>query len=120
MKRDMELIRKILLQAESGADGYCPAIRVDGYDESQTGYHCYLIVTMGFAIGEAGTGDTGPNYRMTYLTAAGHDFIDAVRDDTVWKRTSGLVKAAVTSVSIDLLKEVATHYAKEQMGLKEE
>ena len=57
---------------------------------------------------------------MTNLTSAGHDFIDAIRDDTVWKRTWGLVQAAVTSVSVDLLKQVATHYAKEQMGLKAE
>jgi hypothetical protein len=120
MKRDMELVRKILFQAESGANGFCPAIRVEGYDESQIGYHCYLIVTMGFAIGESTTGDTGPNGRMTYLTAAGHDFIDAIRDDTVWKRTWGLVNSAVSSVSVDLLKHVATHYAKEQMGLKAE
>jgi len=86
MKRDMELIRKIMLRAESGDGGVCPPIQIDGYTTTQIGYHCYLIAKMGLAEGsDAEMSATGPNWGLSFLTPEGHDFIDAIRDDTVWQ-----------------------------------
>jgi len=48
MKRYMELIRKILLVAESAPDGWGPDVpRIEGYTVDQIGYHVYLLADAG-------------------------------------------------------------------------
>ncbi len=85
MKRDLDLIRKIILAVEDLPTGTVPdEIESDGYTSEQIGYHSYLIVDSGFAEGEdmGAFEDTSPNWQLAHLTSAGHDFADAARSET--------------------------------------
>ncbi|MFI4862089.1 MAG: DUF2513 domain-containing protein, partial [Phycisphaerales bacterium JB063] len=49
MKRDMELIRSILLICEDHEHGYAPEhIEVEGYTAEQIGFHIYLLGQAGY------------------------------------------------------------------------
>lgn len=120
MKRDMDLIRKMLLLVEDAEHGFAPTdMKIDGYTEEQIGYHAYLLVDSGLAEGADVThmGSSGPQYILTRLTWAGHDFADACRDQTVWEKAKATVKGKVSSVTFDVMKELLTSFLKAAVGL---
>ena len=73
MKRDMELIRIILLDAEGETE-----VDLSPYSQDQIYYHTQLLYDRGFLEGTAGLGG---NFYAESLTWEGHDFLDAARDD---------------------------------------
>lgn len=46
------------------------------------------------------------DWRPTSLTWQGHEFLDAVRNDTVWRKTMALVKEKGGSVPFDVVNPV--------------
>src|SRR5439155_7767741 len=109
MKRDMELIRKMVLLIEQQPHGWAPNnINVDGYTDEQITYHAYLLVDSGLAAGSdiTTTGSSGPEYVITCLTSAGHDFAGASRNENVWKKATGIVREKVGAVTLEIMKEL--------------
>src|SRR6476660_1465967 len=89
MKRDMDLIRKIMLAVEEHEHGFAPRqIVIEGYTKEQIGYHNYLIINAGLGDGPDLTHlrSESPEHDLRYLTFAGHEFLDAARDDTRWRK----------------------------------
>jgi hypothetical protein len=120
MKRDMELIRKMILYIEDSPNGWAPSeIKIDGYSAEEIGYHAYLLVDAGLATGAdiTNTQSSGPEYLITHLTSAGHDFADASRDEGIWKKARGIVKEKAGSVTIDIMKQILTWVVKKAVGL---
>jgi hypothetical protein len=85
MKRDMELIRRILKRLEAGEE-----IDFGDHQEERANYHLLILMDAGFVDADlvykyySTVGNSfrfGPNKR---LTMKGHDFLDAARDDEVW------------------------------------
>lgn len=123
MKGDSELIRQLMLALEASEGPFTAANPIDGFDQSQVAYHLALIISTGFAAGKVqyslGNRDsTIPTVAIAFrLTPEGHDFIDTIRDETIWNRTKQKVATVGGSVSIDVLKEVATALAKSALGV---
>ena len=120
MKRDLELIRKLVLAVEDNPAGFAPAdIQIEGFTEDQIGYHSYLVVDAGLATGADVTTleSNGPEWKILHLTAAGHDFADACRDETNWRKAMGIVKMKAGSVTIDIMKQLLTSLLKSTLGL---
>ena len=95
MKRDMDLVRGLLLKLEAlpmrrgGAVTISPddkAIAVEGYDIDQIDYHLSQIIRAGW-IDEGGGSRPMIGIGFRCLTPAGHDFLDSVRDPETWSRT---------------------------------
>ncbi|MCJ2043501.1 DUF2513 domain-containing protein [Methylobacterium sp. J-078] len=130
MKRDMGLIRELLLKLEdlektshefATINSSEPELQVDGFQSDQIDYHVSLLYEAGLIT--SGT-DTDLMMDGTWifrrLTWAGHDFLDTVRDPEVWKRTkSGASKLG--GLAFEGIKNMATayakHVAKERLGL---
>ena len=82
MKTDLDLIRKMTLLIVDGPTGHAPhPLVIDGYTDDQIGYHAYLMVNSGLAVGAsvASRASPGPNYRLIHLTSSGHDFAEKAR-----------------------------------------
>lgn len=107
MKRDMDLIRAILLKVEEDGEPelrHVPAI--DGYDEATITSHVALLVDAGFISAiDASTLDS-EDYLQIGLTWAGHEFLDNVRDPEIW-RTTKAGAAKIGTFSIGILAELA-------------
>jgi len=120
MKRDMDLIRKMVLLIEERPHGRATSdIEVDGYTDEQIGYHAYLLVDSGLAVGCDVTtrGSFGPEYIISYLTSAGHDFADASRNETAWKKAKGIVREKAGSVTLEVMKQLLVSLLKQAIGL---
>lgn len=118
--RDMDLIRQLLLDLEafqqrpSGVSHLIAEnFEIKGYDSNQIDYHLSLINEAGL-IDDGGLHPAvGIGFRR--LTWAGHDFLDSVRDKTVWDKTKATaVKAG--GFSVDLLAGIAKEIIKQNLA----
>ena len=50
-------------------------------------------------------------YRLTY---SGHEFIDVIKSDTVWKKMQSVI-SSVGSVSLPILQDLGNHYLLEYL-----
>lgn len=122
MRRDMELIRVIMLKLEDWDKSPSSIISspdigedfpIEGFTPEQVEYHYKLIVDKGWI----DTGGFPVRFGYFYfraLTDEGHDFVDSVRDEEVWAMTrDGAKKAGV--FTLDLLGQLAKGFAKKQI-----
>jgi hypothetical protein len=119
MKRDLTLIRKMVLAIEDAPAGFAPELQFDDYTDVQVGYHAYLLIDAGLAKGADVTsmGDQSPQAIVSHLTWAGHEFAEASRDEGRWKKAAGQVAAKGGSITLGVLKELLISYMRQQYGL---
>ena len=120
MKRDWDLIRKMILAIEDHPAGWAPSdLSFDGYTQGQVGYHAYLLVDAGLAKGEDASviGSEGPRGFITSLTWAGHEFADAARDDSRWKKALGVVTKKGGNVTVEILTQLLGSLMRGAFGL---
>lgn len=124
MRRDDDLIRKLMLDLEQSSGRITDSHSVEGYTRNEVAYHLALIVKSGLAEGPKpiypsdGSDPTIPAAVMvTRLTPEGHDFIADLRDDTVWEEVKERTAKVGGSVSLELLKQVATAVVKQTLNL---
>lgn len=116
MKRDMDLIRELMLKLEDlpmevGRIVHIPPdaveIQVTGYEMDQIDYHLSLLRKAGFV--DTGGVNVGNGIGFRGLTWAGHDFLDSVRSPDVWNRTKQAASAA-GGFTVELLVFAAKTY----------
>jgi hypothetical protein len=119
MKRDLELLRKIVLAIEDSPSGYAPDLQIPGYTSEQIGYHSYLLVDSGYAKGDDVTDNASPSpdWRISHLTSAGHDFADAARNEGIWRKAMDTVKTKAGTVTLDVMKQLLISLAKRSLEL---
>ncbi|NLG39121.1 MAG: DUF2513 domain-containing protein [Fibrobacter sp.] len=115
MKRDMDLVRLILFEVEKNEKwDEWKDIKIEGYSQEEIYYHIMLLNEAGLI--EAKILCDGGKWVPYRLTWNGHEFLDASRNETVWKKVKGImankggsfafevVKSLVISVSLEMLK----------------
>ncbi|MDD4876343.1 MAG: DUF2513 domain-containing protein [Dehalococcoidales bacterium] len=118
MKRDMDLIRKMLLAIEANSSGFAPSIEIDGYTQEQIGYHATLLGEAGLAITTDITDftNTSPEAMIIRLTWAGHEFLDYARENQIWNQAKDKVKQ-VGGASIQIWLILLTELIKKNLGI---
>lgn len=112
MKRDLDLIRDMLLKIEESGSEISPLSIEDflkfNADPEVISYHLYLLFNAGFinVAYEEPFYDT-TNYFVTTLTMHGCDYLDAVRDVGIWHDVKEKLKAVGGPASLDIVKAVA-------------
>ena len=120
MKRDPELIRKILFDVEEcPADKYIDGFEFEGYDDWIIAVHVELLIEAGLLDGEVTRFVSGesPSINVSRLTWTGHDFIDAVRDDTIWKKVKENVLKPASSWTFGMITEYAKAEIRKHLGI---
>ena len=107
MKRDMDLIRNILLKVEGG-DFHGG---VEGHNNDTTNYHKALLIDKGLIEGTphySNTGEKPPDIpdlvMIKKITWEGHDFIDGIRTDTKWAKVKGFLAEAGKDLTVETIK----------------
>ena len=114
MKRDMELVRKLLLHIEQEYT-YQPLdsrhIEIDGYSKEHIAYHLKIMDDGGLIDVQNSTVMVGNIHRFVIdgITWNGHEFLDSVRNDGVWSHTKESLKP-VGSASFEVVKSIAVAY----------
>ena len=102
MKRDMDLIRKILLAIEAHPDygKWDVPLAFEGYSEEMLNYHLTLLLEAGLIEAKKGH----ERWIANGLTWAGHEFLEASRDDSRWEKVKRLVLEKTGSLSFEMIK----------------
>ena len=125
MQRDMDLIRRILLAIESSAANEYE-FDIEGADEQIKWHNVNLLVQERLIEGvniRWGADGTGPLVHLggrVALTWKGHDFLDAVRDDSIWIKTKEKARARglyLQSLTFDIVKSLSVSIIQGQLGL---
>ena len=81
-------------------------------------YHVKMLHDAGFLTAEnLTTQNRGFCWTPKSLTWQGHEFLDTVKNDTVWQKTKDFVKEKGGTISIEMLKVVATRIASAHFGI---
>ena len=119
MKRDMDLIRDLLLAIEDKeeTDGNHlfqfdekDDLGIVGHSKEQVNYHLVMLIESGLLKGE----ESYDRPIISKLTWQGHDFLDYVRDPEIWQKTKDGAKKA-GGFSIELLGDLAKGFIKKKI-----
>lgn len=111
MKRNLELIRHILITIESSSKTrICiEDFETAEYDAATISYHINLLLDCDYV-----DASKIPVCRCPYdtfvvhrLTSQGHDYLDSVRDEHIWEQTKKQIGKVTSSVSLDVIKAVS-------------
>lgn len=118
MKRDMDLIRAILLTIEEEPHGFAPKIEIPDYTEEQIKYHAILLGEAGLAevVDITPNGGKSPEAIITRLTWAGHEFLDSARENQRWNQAKDLI-GKIGGASIQIWIAILTEIIKKKLGL---
>ncbi|KDN29998.1 hypothetical protein VFDL14_04485 [Vibrio fortis] len=111
MKRDMDLIRKLVLFIEEKEDDH-PIIKApfEGYSNLQLEEHYHLLFEAGLVRCETICSNSTPSRVVKVipfsLTWEGHEFADAVRNETIWEKAKEKIISQVGGLPFDVLKGV--------------
>lgn len=124
MKRDMDLLREVVLKIEADHkrpgqtilyQDFSSELLIDGYSAEDIEYHLKQALQAGLLEGKIGEG----HYIVSGLTPRGHDFADAVRDPLIWRRTrDGAIAAG--GLTLELVIDLAKGFIKRLIREKTE
>jgi hypothetical protein len=122
MKREMNLVREILLaiEADERSAGLTPMqIGIEGYTLAQIGYHLKILVDGKFIEAEdfSVMNSEYPELWPISLTWAGHEFLDSAKNESIWRKGTRSISDKVGSTSLAVLQSLLIHYAKQELGI---
>jgi Hypothetical protein (DUF2513) len=121
MKRDLDLMRDMMLWIEETGDGEAyvdfNSDKFKPYDPKQIREHVLLLSEAGY-IGEWLDDDDGVS--VLRLNNSGHDFLASIKDDDIWEKTKNSAQkigSATLELTFGLAKEYAKQKAKSLFGI---
>ena len=117
MQRDMDLVRLILLEIEKSSEDPRSEIRlqIPNYTSEQVSYHVMILDDADLIEAcDLSTMGSGSIWLPKRLTWSGHEFLDAARNDSIWKKA----KEKASSMNFELLKELLLNLARQQLGVE--
>lgn len=112
MKRDIELMRKILFTIEEQydpGDGYIWGLKIEGYEMSIIAEHCDLLhqqdLIKTYKASYASDGIIG--FSVGNLTATGYDYLELIRNNEVWENTKTEIEQRNLPKTIEQIAQVA-------------
>lgn len=107
MKRDMDLARKILIEVENFPHmGWPIVVKIEGYTKDQISYHTKLLTDAGLIESKDLSDSSGTEIFPSSLTWEGHEFLDAARSDTTWKKAKDRIISSSGTITLETLKVV--------------
>jgi len=115
MKRDIDLLRNILLDAESNGHLGLPG----EHTPEEIAEHVQQLLEAGLVEGQVVRNKVGIliGSAIIRLTAAGHDFLDATRNPSLWTKTKGYVTKNLPEWTLSIVKDVAERVLKGEIHL---
>ena len=122
MKRDMELVLKILKYFEEREEiSVVSCLTLPGYDDRVVAYHVRRMYEGGLLDAEAVTSSRTETRLINVLpfghTWEGHEFLDSMRNETVLNQVKQRLGGALSEVPYTLIREVALAFGRSLVGL---
>ncbi len=116
----MDLCRLILFKIEDEYKSTALShLQIDGYDIEIIAYHCDLLFEAGLIKSYKPTYASDKIYFFSVgaLTWEGHDFLDKIRENTMWNRTKNRIKENALPMTLEVIKTIATSLINDQLSV---
>src|SRR5262249_20412628 len=119
MKRDMDLIRAILMNVEESDESPLgwTNLNIPDHRPEMVSYQVLLLTDAGLVESNDLSTLEGLDVRPKRLTWAGHEFLDAARNDTIWNKTKHVVKEKGGAIPFEVLKALLIKMTAALFGL---
>ena len=119
MKRDLDLVRQLLLQIEALPAGPPVQYRTSEIEDPVLLAHFELVLAAGLVNGKIARsqGTRGDVISIVGLTWEGHEWIEMVRSDAVWDETKSTLLDGAGALTYELTKGVAGRILRARLGL---
>lgn len=126
MKRNMDLVRELLLKIADAEEPPRLSELVPGRKEKTkeyklAAYHIQMLIEEArFVRGLDAGSSSGDEWLTLELTWRGHDYLENIRDPTVWEKAkegAGKLGGASWDVLIELAKAYVKSEAKKRLGI---
>ena len=110
MKRNWDVVRKILLKLEEigNTTSRLEPDQVNGYDSELVSYHMELLNDAGLIHAKCIRTLSAPLHCVALsMTWTGHEFLDQVRQDSVWNKVKGTAREKGLDLSLDVIVSLA-------------
>lgn len=113
MKRDMDLIRKILLEIEAHPEpNRLIKLAIKDYNREQLSYHVKLLAEASLIEAKNVSSTTNFEWNPICLTWEGHEFLEASRDEGMWEKAKSLIIRKGGTLSFEVLKQTLIEFTK--------
>lgn len=118
MKRDMDLVRQILLTIEA-APGPALAAQptIKNYTSQQVNYHLLLLLQGHLISALDWKGGNQVAFANIGLTWDGYEFLDTAREETIWQKAKAMLGGRLDTVSLAVLQQLLISLVKGAIGL---
>ncbi|PFE42468.1 hypothetical protein CN317_23895 [Bacillus cereus] len=124
MKLNHDCVRDLLLTVEESDRNELLSLhflldknKLQSYSEDDIFYTIQRLIEAGYINADTQTYFEGQDAIISSITWNGHQFLDNIRDKSIWEKTKE--KASVVGgVSLPILSELAKSYLAEKLGLK--
>ena len=121
MKRDFDLVRKLLVYfEEKPGPEHVKIPPIEGYDELTIKYHLVLLHDARLLRCEPQTSSSSDRVIEVLpfdLTWDGHEFLAKIKDDGLWQKTKDTILNKGGQLTINTITTVATLLMKKMIGL---
>jgi hypothetical protein len=114
MKRDLDLIREILLSVESWNDSQpltLGSLTYEGKTKQEIGYQLELLEDVGYIDVRIIKDHGGTGYLDAFIVRmkmAGHEYLASVRSPEVWNKTKTTLEKVGGGAALDVVKDIAS------------
>ena len=117
MKRDLDLVRQLMLQIEA-----LPAVppvqyRMGEVEDPVLLKHLEMLIAAELVNGKISHGSRGDVITISGLTWEGHEWIEMVRSQAVWNQTKSELLDRGGAMTYELTKAVASKLLRARLGL---
>lgn len=118
MKRDLDLIRDILLEIEKSYRSLKVSdICIPERTSAEILFHVELLADADYIEYSSVKTFNSVNYAVHRLTMKGCDYLDSIRNDQIWKDACTKVFRTVGTAPLDIIKDVALSIIKHRLDL---
>ena len=116
MKRDMDLVRKILMKLENAHYNMSDIdLKIEGYNREEVSYHIMLLSEAGLIEARNNSSYSKSEWRPIRLTWEGHEFVEASRDEDRWIKAKQIIKERGGGVAFEVVKMILMNLMKESL-----
>ena len=112
MKRDMNLMRKILFKIEEEyqpGEGGLSSLKIEDYDELTIAEHCDLLYQAGLVKDYVPiqARDQIIDFKVGNLSNYGYEYLEQIRNEEVWEKTEKEIEEKKLPKTLEVIARVA-------------
>jgi Hypothetical protein (DUF2513) len=118
MKRNWDIIRKILIKVEAAPTEFAEieSDSIEGVDSETAAYHMRLMIESGLVLGSCRSSIGTPWCHLRRLTWEGHELLDQIKRETIWNKVKEQSMQRGVELSMEVIKQVASQIIRQVLG----